>query len=103
MDTRTGKIILTESQALQRIQELALSMQIEQERRDNPLNIEPVTASMVKEKYIRQAEKIIKPMKLVPTETQLNRTPPKVGRNEPCPCGSGIKFKKCCLRVEVAK
>ena len=21
----------------------------------------------------------------------------KVGRNEPCPCGSGKKFKKCCL------
>lgn len=21
----------------------------------------------------------------------------KVGRNEPCPCGSGDKFKKCCL------
>jgi hypothetical protein len=21
----------------------------------------------------------------------------KVGRNEPCPCGSGIKFKKCCI------
>ena len=20
----------------------------------------------------------------------------KVGRNEPCPCGSGEKFKKCC-------
>jgi SWIM/SEC-C metal-binding protein len=20
----------------------------------------------------------------------------KVGRNEPCPCGSGKKFKKCC-------
>ncbi|MEV8519289.1 SEC-C metal-binding domain-containing protein [Dyella marensis] len=20
---------------------------------------------------------------------------PKVGRNEPCPCGSGRKFKKC--------
>jgi len=24
---------------------------------------------------------------------------PKVGRNEPCPCGSGKKFKKCCLKV----
>jgi hypothetical protein len=24
------------------------------------------------------------------------RAPPKVGRNEPCPCGSGKKFKKCC-------
>lgn len=22
----------------------------------------------------------------------------KVGRNEPCPCGSGKKFKKCCLK-----
>jgi uncharacterized protein len=23
------------------------------------------------------------------------RTPPKVGRNDPCPCGSGKKFKQC--------
>jgi hypothetical protein len=21
----------------------------------------------------------------------------KVGRNDPCPCGSGLKFKKCCF------
>ena len=26
------------------------------------------------------------------------RAPAKVGRNEPCPCGSGKKFKKCCGR-----
>ncbi len=24
------------------------------------------------------------------------RTGPRVGRNEPCPCGSGLKYKKCC-------
>jgi len=24
------------------------------------------------------------------------REQPKVGRNDPCPCGSGKKFKKCC-------
>jgi SEC-C motif-containing protein len=24
------------------------------------------------------------------------RPDPKVGRNDPCPCGSGKKFKKCC-------
>jgi uncharacterized protein len=24
------------------------------------------------------------------------RSEPKVGRNDPCPCGSGKKFKKCC-------
>ena len=21
----------------------------------------------------------------------------KIGRNDPCPCGSGKKFKKCCI------
>ena len=26
-----------------------------------------------------------------------NRNRPKVGRNDPCPCGSGKKFKNCCL------
>lgn len=25
------------------------------------------------------------------------RTEPKIGRNEPCPCNSGKKFKKCCI------
>lgn len=24
------------------------------------------------------------------------RSEPKVGRNDPCPCGSGRKYKKCC-------
>ena len=27
------------------------------------------------------------------------RAGPKVGRNDPCPCGSGKKFKKCCGQV----
>ncbi|WP_198166312.1 SEC-C metal-binding domain-containing protein [Prosthecochloris sp. HL-130-GSB] len=34
----------------------------------------------------------------VPTATATavpNWTGSKVGRNEPCPCGSGKKFKKC--------
>ncbi|MBM3132653.1 MAG: YchJ family protein [Chloroflexi bacterium] len=26
------------------------------------------------------------------------RAEPKVGRNDPCPCGSGKKYKKCCGR-----
>ena len=29
--------------------------------------------------------------------TELNsRFEEKVGRNDPCPCGSGLKYKKCC-------
>jgi hypothetical protein len=27
---------------------------------------------------------------------------PKVGRNEPCPCGSGKKYKRCCLEKNQA-
>ena len=27
---------------------------------------------------------------------QYRRETPKVGRNDPCPCGSGRKYKKCC-------
>ncbi len=27
---------------------------------------------------------------------QVKRSTPKVGRNEPCPCGSGKKYKHCC-------
>jgi len=30
------------------------------------------------------------------TTAPIRRTTPKIGRNEPCPCGSGQKFKKCC-------
>jgi preprotein translocase subunit SecA len=26
------------------------------------------------------------------------KTGPKVGRNDPCPCGSGKKYKQCCGR-----
>ena len=25
----------------------------------------------------------------------------KVGRNDPCPCGSGLKYKKCCLNKDI--
>ncbi len=28
--------------------------------------------------------------------TPVKRTGPKIGRNDPCPCGSGKKYKKCC-------
>ena len=36
-------------------------------------------------------DKIEKPMQVI-------RSSPKTGRNDPCPCGSGKKYKKCCGR-----
>ena len=34
----------------------------------------------------------------LPPPTTYVRETPKVGRNDPCPCGSGKKYKKCCLK-----
>jgi uncharacterized protein len=31
--------------------------------------------------------------------TTFRRNVPKIGRNDPCPCGSGKKFKQCCGRT----
>lgn len=36
-----------------------------------------------------------KPLERAP-QLPFTRESPKVGRNDPCPCGSGKKFKKCC-------
>jgi hypothetical protein len=33
-----------------------------------------------------------------PAQRQLPVRSTKIGRNEPCPCGSGKKYKKCCLQ-----
>ena len=33
-----------------------------------------------------------------PARLPVVRAEPKIGRNQPCPCGSGTKYKKCCGR-----
>ena len=30
----------------------------------------------------------------------VRRAEPKIGRNDPCPCGSGKKYKKCCMHKD---
>jgi len=32
-----------------------------------------------------------------PSVSTVRRELPRIGRNDPCPCGSGKKYKKCCL------
>ncbi len=48
---------------------------------------------------------VVSENKQVPEQSDVKRTPvvnqgPKVGRNDPCPCGSGKKYKNCCGRNE---
>ena len=31
-----------------------------------------------------------------PPKTPITRDTPKIGRNDPCICGNGRKFNKCC-------
>lgn len=49
----------------------------------------------------KPADKDSKTEKVEPlpaAEATVHRTEPKVGRNDLCPCGSGKKYKKCCLK-----
>lgn len=41
------------------------------------------------------------PRALPPVAAAVESPTPRIGRNEPCPCGSGKKFKKCCGRPGV--
>jgi len=45
----------------------------------------------------RAKGKRIKPLFLDVTEPIVNEKA-KIGRNDPCPCGSGKKYKKCCFK-----
>ena len=42
-------------------------------------------------------EPVIEEMPEMPSKGKtIVRDTPKIGRNDPCPCGSGKKYKKCC-------
>jgi hypothetical protein len=48
----------------------------------------------------RDADYLLAPYNSCYTHETYVRPEPKTGRNDPCPCGSGKKYKKCCLIVD---
>jgi uncharacterized protein YecA (UPF0149 family) len=46
---------------------------------------------------MRLAERFGDPERLLEPVSPSRARGPKVGRNDPCPCGSGRKYKRCCL------
>jgi hypothetical protein len=49
----------------------------------------------------RKPAEMLEGGRLFPAKVEtFRREGPKVGRNDPCPCGSGRKFKKCCGKGE---
>ena len=67
-------------------------------------NIQQDTVKMLfrirKENVVVTREQVAKPISASHGEntpkTPIKREAAKVGRNDPCPCGSGKKYKKCC-------
>ena len=58
-------------------------------------NIFHVTVRMAPQ----QREQLAKPVEVTGDDKQKpKRTDKKPGRNDPCPCGSGLKYKNCCGR-----
>jgi uncharacterized protein YecA (UPF0149 family) len=47
-----------------------------------------------------EEKKSLNPLPSSPNNIIDIRTKKKGGRNEPCPCGSGKKYKKCCVSNE---
>ena len=92
----------TEAQrlAMQKAAEMAAQVkeraaQLEQEKKE----AEAPVAPMVLNKTIER-EQIAKPVHAssdgTDTANKTVRKGKKIGRNDPCPCGSGKKYKKCC-------
>ena len=44
------------------------------------------------------ARRPVGPARDLQREIPAAQRPGKAGRNDPCPCGSGKKYKKCCLK-----
>ena len=60
-------------------------------RRDNKI---------LSERYREKLDNpIFKDMPSTGDNIQMSETRKRIGRNCPCPCGSGNKYKKCCMRL----
>jgi len=55
-----------------------------------------IMQSLYARHYLARSRSRLQSLQSQPTNP-LSAVPAKIGRNEPCPCGSGRKYKHCCL------
>ena len=60
------------------------------------------TTLLERRKRMKSIGKELFEMRNVDTQVQPIKSIRKTGRNQPCPCGSGKKYKKCCLNIDSA-
>nr|WP_275663778.1 SEC-C metal-binding domain-containing protein [Vibrio chagasii] len=46
---------------------------------------------------VEQQANYIEALALRPSKVATKLSSIRIGRNDKCPCGSGMKFKKCCM------
>jgi hypothetical protein len=51
------------------------------------------------EHFSRENISYIKKISYIESKTPKKGNMKKIGRNDPCPCGSGKKYKKCCMKM----
>ena len=80
-----------------RLHEIATTPPDEPEHMDLDEDLENRAADMIPilVQDLHKARLALQKTAASPTPANQNRR--KTGRNDPCPCGSGKKFKKCCL------
>jgi len=65
-----------------------------------PLEQEDPELGMLIAKHVQRQAKRPKGMRMCIETSRLTvrgAANQKIGRNDPCPCGSGLKYKRCCL------
>jgi len=67
--------------------------------KDSPRMIDAVTFNNSNWNYNEDLEKASKFLSSGENRGKVVKIGRKVGRNEKCPCGSGLKYKKCCLEI----
>ncbi|MBZ0166784.1 MAG: SEC-C domain-containing protein, partial [Candidatus Omnitrophica bacterium] len=63
---------------------------------DDAQGLENVARSVGSDETSGQPRSKFSPSEPPPKAVPVTKQGPKVGRNDPCPCGSGKKHKKCC-------
>ena len=74
---------------------VALEEQQQQRQQRAPMQFQHAEASGFAGEGAEPAEPVPLPLPLAGAAAPMVRDTPKVGRNDPCPCGSGKKYKQC--------
>ena len=65
------------------------------------LSVSPRVGAVTRERVVRTvSEGFTTPQKRKPAQRPMRSE--KVGNNDPCPCGSGKKYKKCCMHKDAS-